>query len=244
VAHLRHAKQLTGTRSHRVHANRVLAVRFVDPEPNRQELLDDAHVGVCVRTQDVRTKAAFARHRERYQPGLSARPEDIEPNLDYELDRWDKQKHQRVTLNREARQLFLDFARSSEGLWLGNFRDFSAAVTRMATLAPGGRIDVATVAGELERLRRLWRSTKASTGADSADDDLVSLLGARAAELDLFERLQLGPVVRVCRESKSLSEAGRRLFAATRAKKQNPNDADRLRKYLARFGLSWDEVRT
>jgi transcriptional regulatory protein RtcR len=24
--------------------------------------------------------------------------------------------------------------------------------------------------------------------------------------------------------------------------KKQPNDADRLRKYLARFGLTWDEV--
>jgi hypothetical protein len=27
------------------------------------------------------------------------------------------------------------------------------------------------------------------------------------------------------------------------AEKANPNDADRLRKYLARFGLSWENIR-
>jgi len=42
----------------------------------------------------------------------------------------------------------------------------------------------------------------------------------------------------------SLSAAGRRLFAVSRdAKaKAKPNDADRLRKYLARFGLSWNAI--
>src|SRR5688572_23617065 len=54
-------------------------------------------------------------------PGLWARPEDMEPNLDYELDRWEKQRGRRVTINREARELFLSFARSGEGLWLGSF---------------------------------------------------------------------------------------------------------------------------
>ena len=67
---------------------------------------------------------------------------------------------------------------------------------------------------------------------------------ARAADLDLFDRVQLAEVVRVCRSSVSLSDAGRRLFAASRRKKANPNDADRLRKYLARFGLTWAETRT
>ncbi|WP_254514174.1 hypothetical protein, partial [Pseudomonas aeruginosa] len=31
--------------------------------------------------------------------------------------------------------------------------------------------------------------------------------------------------------------------AETRQDKRNPNDADRLRKYLARFGLDWAQIR-
>jgi transcriptional regulatory protein RtcR len=62
------------------------------------------------------------------------------------------------------------------------------------------------------------------------------------ASLDLFDRAQLETVARICRSAPSLSEAGRRLFAASRSRKASPNDADRLRKYLARFGLSWSAV--
>ena len=70
--------------------------------------------------------------------------------------------------------------------------------------------------------------------------DLDALLGeARAASLDLFDRLQLEAVLRVCRKSRSLSEAGRQLFQASRAQRSVVNDADRLRKYLAKFGLDW-----
>lgn len=49
-------------------------------------------------------------------------------------------------------------------------------------------------------------------------------------------------MIDVCRQARSLSDAGRQLFAVSRQEKQNPNDADRLRKYLARFGLDWPGI--
>jgi transcriptional regulatory protein RtcR len=85
-----------------------------------------------------------------------------------------------------------------------------------------------------------------ASGAASGDDgtDAVrAVLGAeRAAGLDRFDRAQLAEVIAICRTSASLSEAGRALFAASRARKAAPNDADRLRKYLARFGLGFADV--
>lgn len=55
--------------------------------------------------------------------------------------------------------------------------------------------------------------------------------------------MQLEDVLRVCRESPTLSAAGRRLFAASRRHKKVSNDADRLRKYLARFNLAWQDLK-
>ena len=67
---------------------------------------------------------------------------------------------------------------------------------------------------------------------------LAALLGEeRLAAIDRFDRVQLAEVVRCCRRHRSLSAAGRELFAITRQKRATANDADRLRKYLARFGL-------
>lgn len=170
-------------------------------------------------------------------PGLAQRREDIEPNLDYELDRFAEREGERVSFNKEARQRYLAFATSPAARWPGNFRDLAASVTRMATLSPGGRIDVDCVGAEIARLERLGSS------APTDADDLASLLAPDAlAAIDPFDRVQLAEVVRVCRSSRSLSEAGRTLFAASRLRRSSANDADRIRKYLGRFGLDWAGV--
>ncbi len=175
-------------------------------------------------------------------PPLRERPEDIEPNLDFELAEHARATGRRVAFNREARDAFLKFATSGEGLWPGNFRDFNASLLRMTTLASGGRITVEVVAREIERLRAAWGGRGAG-GKDGGCDGLESLLPPdRLAALDLFDRVQLAAVVDVCRGARTLSDAGRTLFAASRARKSSVNDADRLRKYLGRFGLRWEEV--
>ncbi|WP_430416280.1 RNA repair transcriptional activator RtcR [Parasphingorhabdus sp.] len=171
-------------------------------------------------------------------PGLADRREDIEPNLDYELDRYAEQEGNRVTFNKEARDSYLKFATSPGALWSGNFRDLAASVTRMATLSPEGRIGCRTVDLEIIKLERLWQGSKIEVS-----DSLEDLLGGRALDaLDPFDRVQLAEVIRVSRNSKSMSEAGRSLFASSRQRRKSANDADRLKKYLARFGLSWAEI--
>jgi transcriptional regulatory protein RtcR len=171
-------------------------------------------------------------------PGLAARREDIAPNLDYELDRFAEREGSRVTFNKEARARYLGFAMSGEASWTGNFRDLAASITRMATFAPKGRIDLDTVEPEIGRLQRLWAV------ATESGDGLEGLLAAdRLAGLDGFDRVQLAHVVAVCRHSRSLSEAGRQLFAASLSRRASANDADRLRKYLARFDLDWPAIR-
>ncbi len=167
-------------------------------------------------------------------PGLAARSQDIEPNLEFELARFAQEQGEQVRFNVEAKRRYLAFATSAEAAWPGNFRELSASVTRMATLAETGRITETVAEEEVGRLRRTW--------SDGREDGIDRLLGDRAATLDLFDRMQLEGVVRVCRESKSLSDAGRRLFAASRQEKKQPNDADRLRKYLSRFDLSWEQL--
>jgi transcriptional regulatory protein RtcR len=176
-------------------------------------------------------------------PSLSERPEDVAPNLDYELAEHTRRTGQAIGINREARDAFLAFAASPQARWPGNFRDFNSSITRMATLAPGGRIDVATVREEIERLRAMWSAVADGTSDD--DSLLRARLGPHDVEgLDLFDRVQLAAVLRVCERSRSLSDAGRTIFSASRARKSSSNDADRLRKYLRRFGLSWADLAT
>lgn len=177
-----------------------------------------------------------------YLPGLKERSEDIEPNLDFELERYARQQSERVTFNREARDRYLRFAMSVDATWPGNFRDLGASVTRMATLAPQGRITVEVVDEETRRLGRIWGNSR--RGGNGGDDALLeTLLGDRVADLDRFDRVQLIEVLRVCAASRSASEAGRALFQASREKRSSTNDADRLRKYLKRFELEFAQIR-
>jgi transcriptional regulatory protein RtcR len=171
-------------------------------------------------------------------PGLKSRREDIEPNVDYELARGRSGRSDQVVLNADARRRYLKFAKDSASEWTGNFRDLGSSIARMRTLAPRGRITSTMVEEEVERLQTQWR-------AGQSDPDqmlLAELLGGAVADLDRFDRVQLAEVIRVCRGSPSLSAAGRELFAASRARKVSSNDADRLRKYLERFGLEWSSV--
>jgi transcriptional regulatory protein RtcR len=180
-------------------------------------------------------------------PGLADRREDIAPNLEYELERFAERQGRKVSFNKEARDAFLKFARSPEAAWRANFRDLNAAVTRMATLATRGRINEALVAEEIERLRERWRKLEPASceAAQAHDDDslLSSLLPAeKLAAIDLFDRVQLAAVIRTCRASRTMAEAGRKLFAASRTHRSSTNDSDRVKKYLARFDLDWKSI--
>ena len=199
---------------------------------------------ICGTNRDLESDVVSGRFREDlYQrinlwkfrlPGLAERKEDIEPNIEYELDLFSRKSGQHVSFNKEAWRNFLAFADNHP--WRGNFRELNAIITRMATLAPGGRIDIATVQAE---------TSQAANVAPPQDKDalLEALLGTGyEARHDSFDLVQLSHVLKVCLDCKSLSEAGRRLFAVSRLEKKTTNDADRLSRYLAHFGLTFAQI--
>ncbi|MFV0416311.1 MAG: RNA repair transcriptional activator RtcR [Chthoniobacterales bacterium] len=173
-------------------------------------------------------------------PALKERSEDIAPNLDYELRHYAQQENRSVSFNKEAREKFLNFAQASNSEWRGNFRDLNAAIMRLATFAPRGRITVPQVDNEIVRLKNSWQRSE-----NEGEDFLKNFLSEKQlAEIDLFDQPQLIQVLKICQSSKSLSEAGRQLFARSRKKKRQPNDSDRLKKYLAKFKLSFEVLRS
>lgn len=213
-------------------ADREVSSNFLLVAGTNRDLPADARAGRF--REDLLTRINLWTFR---LPALRERREDIEPNLDYEVEQVAKRNRRIVRFSTEARSAFLKFAVTPEATWSGNFRDLSAAVSRLATLSSGGRITVDDVEDEVVRLRTAWHRP-ASEG-----DILATVPGLNLDSIDLFDRVQLAQVVTTCRETASLSEAGRMLFAASRARRASVNDADRLRKYLARFGLDWDAVR-
>jgi len=88
----------------------------------------------------------------------------------------------------------------------------------------------------------LERELPRSLGLGDENGDTCAIGSDHGGDRRLFDALQLEAVIRVCRRSKSLSDAGRALYGVSREAKSKPNDADRLKKYLARFDLDWDQV--
>ncbi len=170
-------------------------------------------------------------------PGLKERREDIAPNVDFELAKYARAFGNKISFNQSAYRSYLKFAESPSAAWTGNFRDLGASIVRMATLADGGRITEGVVNTEIQRLERAWQAPKEAFSA------IEHCLGTeRLAEIDPFDRPQLEHVLQICSGHISLSAAGRELFAVSRLAKSSSNDADRLKKYLAKWGLTWRDV--
>ncbi|MBM4318557.1 MAG: AAA family ATPase, partial [Deltaproteobacteria bacterium] len=158
-------------------------------------------------------------------PPLCERPEDIEPNIAFELARFEQQHGRRVRFHPRALEELLCFATSPAAPWLHNFRDLGQAVARLATLAGDGLIGVALVREEIVRLQERWRRLAdggSAPGQVRPDPpatvaDPAAALPAGLGPLDRFDAVQLAEVLRVLRAEGSLSAAGRRLFACSRS---------------------------
>lgn len=215
-----------------------------------------------------------------FLPSLKDRLEDLPANIDYELARLGSEQQQQYRFDPAARQHYEAFATSASATWQGNFRDLTASMTRLTTLADSKVIRLSDVEAEIERLLELWgfpeselsqaKNSLSSNSQSHFQAQSQSLYQAQSqskptfnysnieiesrdvleqyleettlAELDPFDRAQLAYVIEVCRTHKSQAAAGRYLYANSRDKLKNPNDSDRLRKYLMKFGLKFDEL--
>ncbi len=168
-------------------------------------------------------------------PSLKQRLQDLQPNIDYELERFAELNGSLVSFNAAARQKYSTFAESPEASWNANFRDLNASITRMATLAPGGRITEQIVADEITRLRQNWAGQN-----NQQQSNIATWL---SEPVDYFDQLQLQSVIDICQRATSAAEAGRILFNISRQHKASNNDSHRLRLYLKKFGLSFERIK-
>lgn len=178
-------------------------------------------------------------------PGLKDRTEDIEPNLDYECEKASAQLGRKIRFSQAAKTQYLQFALHAP--WPGNFRDLAASVQRLGTLAESDWIEVADVQAEIARLHQSWNIGK----SDSAGQAQLTRNGQGSKdwaqhfglELDLFDKTQFNAVIQTLSACSSMAQAGRILFGVSRGKKMSTNDSDRVKKYLAKYNLTFDEVR-
>ncbi|MBF0658682.1 sigma 54-interacting transcriptional regulator [Psychrobacter sp. NG25] len=210
-----------------------------------------------------------------FLPSLKDRLEDLPANIDYELARLGSEQQQQYRFTSEARQLYEAFAMSKDATWQGNFRDLTASMIRLTTLAESKVIRNDDVQAEIERLTHLWElpdrlnglnrlgsdskgnnANKNSLSNNSSNTALDSETIEQGSHhilrqyldedmlitIDPFDAVQLAYVIEVCISHKKQAAAGRYLYANSRDKLKSPNDSDRLRKYLMKFGLRFDEL--
>jgi transcriptional regulatory protein RtcR len=204
-------------------------------------------------------------------PSIRERPEDLGAIVEFSVAEYNRRHKSQCSFKTEALDAYLDFGRSAP--WPGNFRSLVQSVKRMGFLAHGTAITTDIVRAEIERLTELWepinsdddeeepglasvdtsgtfdnlpvlpdrdtRTSYAAPGPDNLSSRLTEILDT----IDEIDRVQLLTVINTCRSSSTMAAAARELFAHSRAKRTSFNDSDRLKKYLTRFGLSWEDVR-
>ena len=87
---------------------------------------------------------------------------------------------------------------------------------------------------EISRLEQTWPSHSKSESIQLPD---------KVKDIDLFDQVQLQKVIEICKKSQSVADAGRTLFSHSRKNKKVTNDSDRLKKYLAKFNLTWSDIK-
>ena len=174
-------------------------------------------------------------------PSLKERLEDLVPNIEYELEAYSEKHGSLLTFNKSAREKYLLFCRSSDAVWSANFRDLNASITRMGTLSNGGRITVSVVDEEIERLQKKWHPARQLQSLPKQIIDRVLGIG-KSQELDLYDQMILAGLIEVCQNSKSMADAGRKLFNVSRATKKSTNDSHRIKQILAKYGLSFENL--
>lgn len=183
-----------------------------------------------------------------FLPSLKERMADLPANIDYELARLGNLSQVNYQFSPKAYQRYLDFATSDAAVWSGNFRDLTASMARMTTLAEDFVIGIEEVEAEITRLTHLWALTPpVTTQHNAAPTEMATFLSQwlspEAIEaLDEFDKIQLVGVIKVCQQCHSQAQAGRRLFHQSRQKLKSTNDSDRLRKFLLKFGLKFEDL--
>jgi transcriptional regulatory protein RtcR len=165
-------------------------------------------------------------------PDLKDRKDDIPANIEFELKRWSAENGILCEFNNESLGIYEDFAKSPAALWKANFRDLHYSIERMCTMARIAnttRISKKIVLEEIKELQRSWADPVAPVIGD----------GRISVTLDDIERVQLEYVLKVCDQSSSMADAGRKLYSVSRLEKKSGNDSDRIKKYLDKYGLMW-----
>ncbi len=189
-------------------------------------------------------------------PSLSERPEDFDALIDFQLEVLALAYRKPVTFEAEAREAYLAACRSPLVTWTDNLRGLAASLERV-TANDARRADLAEVEAEAEELRRRYapRTRKAvnepvAVVSSPAPSSLARIEAEEEAELPPSVRGRLGRpergevllYVRPCRALPSLPDAAEYVYHLDLETSRRVK-AERLRKQLAKFGLTYESAR-
>ncbi len=164
--------------------------------------------------------------------GLRERSEDIEPLLDWYLDLESKALKKPLRLLPDARAALVEFATQAE--WPDNLRGFAKAIGQLARRPSDGVITMEHVEAGIRQLREDW-------AALLPGDGLAGVVALEILEpMNRADRVLLADHVHVCREARSLSDGARTMYSPPGSKA--PPDHSRLRRYLAQYGLTFEQL--
>ena len=208
-----------------------------------EKLVSSNFMLICGTNRDLRGMTFTGRFREDLLaridiwdfelPALRDRPEDIEPNIDYELNGITGEFGKLLRFSKEARDHYLGFATTAS--WPSNFRDLGASIRRMAVLSQKtGIIDKDNVGQEINRLSHRW---KVKSGGDVQTETNELEIKYLVSKPETFEKMtplekyEISWVIKTVKEEKTLKAAADKLFAGKQ------NTTDRLRKKLLRYDI-------
>ncbi|CAH7424250.1 Transcriptional regulator [Vibrio chagasii] len=176
-------------------------------------------------------------------PSLSERVEDIAPNIDFELLKYEADYGQRVRFNHEAKIKYLNFAKV--GLWKRNFRDLTASILRMATLSELNTITELVVDEEIGRLNKSWGCDEAAVCVHGSDivERMYATTTASMEVLSPKDIAELTFILNVCKEHDTASSAYPYIYG--KASKSVGNPTSILNGYLTRnFGFKFSDIKS
>lgn len=178
-------------------------------------------------------------------PGLRERPEDIEPNLEHELAKWQQDNGQFVRFNHEARDAYLAFATHPQSAWSRNFRDLAGSVERMCVMSEHGIINQTNVTRETARLKSAWSELEPAASVTALSEQGEAAVMRLTQSLSVLDAQVLRFTILHCLNHHTLTSAAKALYAGVDGRgSENTNPASRLKNYLDRMQLDFKEIQS
>lgn len=176
-------------------------------------------------------------------PPLRDRKEDIEPNIVYELSKYQAEHGNIIRFTQEAHDKYLSYALNAH--WACNFRDLSDSIKRMATLCDLNTISESDVDDEIERLNEdIFGSQMSPIHSVVVSRDFISELfskmGKVEPELSKVMKITLNGIIQECLLHPTAKDAALSLYGEC-----GKNPTSRLSSYLStHLGVKFKDIKT